>query len=637
MLKKKILSTLLLIFLLVPQVSFAISNMHPTKAYEAGKAHYDAKRFEAAIPYFEVAIKKNPTAANYRILADTFDALGRYDEAIPNYLTAADIYEGIGLVDAAIVLRRKADSINSVVEVFVESKEDLSPSKNLAKYEPELGLYFGAFVEYEAKIGSNNVAQFNKLTGQDHAVYFTYAKYLNGLPYNWAEQVKQAGAAVHLAMQTDSGLGVVKEDEHLRNFARMCKAAEVPIFLRFNSEMNGDWVKWHGDPKKYIETFQLVSKIMKEEAPNVAMVWTPNAVPTKNILDYYPGDAYVDWVGVNLYSVKFFNGNINEPADGLNPLTLLDYVYETFSDRKPIQVSEYGATHYSIADQKDATDFAITKMHMLYYGAKLKYPKLKGINWFSVNTLERAYSEDRKLNNFAILENPKLLEAYKKMLDDPYFLSEVVGGPYAKEEVLTDRITTSEFTNGKYLTGLVKGNAWIKTYDPYISKVVYKVDGNTITTPTAFPFEFTIDTTKLSAGSHILEIAVYDSKGNLATKKNLAFQTGNRKEDAVYLVVGQNEAFVKGKNTKLLAPPFVSEGATYVPLRFISEAFGNTVEWQQATGDIVIKNESKTLTLKSSQGILRNGSTFVPVRFILEQFGLKVNWNGAISEIEITQ
>ncbi len=97
--------------------------------------------------------------------------------------------------------------------------------------------------------------------------------------------------------------------------------------------MNGDWVPWHGDPDLYIEKFQLVHNVMEEYAPNVVMVWCPNDVPVElngqTIPDYYPGDAYVDWVGVNFYVDYYDSGLTDLDSNFLqNPLTHLEYIYK---------------------------------------------------------------------------------------------------------------------------------------------------------------------------------------------------------------------------------------------------------------------------------------------------------------------
>lgn len=159
---------------------------------------------------------------------------------------------------------------------------------------------------------------------------------------------------------------------------------------------------------------------MEEEAPNVMMVWTVFTFPQSNILSYYPGDDYVDWVGVNIYNVIYHNGNINLRADQEDPLELLDYVYDTFSERKPIQISEFGATHYTITDGKYYEDFAIEKITRMYNGLKTKYPRVKSIFYFDVNNLVNA-PEGRKINNYAITDNERILKTYSNLISDPYF------------------------------------------------------------------------------------------------------------------------------------------------------------------------------------------------------------------------
>lgn len=98
-------------------------------------------------------------------------------------------------------------------------------------------------------------------------------------------------------------------------------------------------------------------------------------------------------------------------------------------------------------------------------------------------------------------------------------------------------------------------------------------------------------------------------------------------------------------------PPIAESGRTLVPLRAIFEAFGATVNWDQATqtvtavkGDTTIK-----LTLGSNTAYKNgtpitldvpakavNGRTIVPVRFISESFGATVTWDQATQTVIIT-
>ncbi len=132
---------------------------------------------------------------------------------------------------------------------------------------------------------------------------FTYKKYGNPFPAAFARELKSVNAALQIAWEPDS-LDRVQDDKYLSDFAEAIRKSGIPVFVRFASEMNGSWVPYHGDPLQYRVKFRLVANRIREIAPNAAMVWSPNAIPEKPIDDYYPGSEYVDWVGVNFYSVS---------------------------------------------------------------------------------------------------------------------------------------------------------------------------------------------------------------------------------------------------------------------------------------------------------------------------------------------
>ena len=521
---KRLIVVALLICVCTASVSFAQvavpGNMHPDKAYKAGKILFDQAKWDKALPYFVVAAKGNPTASNLRITADTLAQLRRYDEAVVYYKNAALKYDKIDK-NAAIALRNKANAITSEVQLYSVVEKTIPAAPNLGKFEPQNGMYFGAFVEYEPKIQGQPKALFNQLSGVNHPVFFTYHHYGAPFPHRWAQDAKNAGAAIHLALEATKGLSSIKDDQYLKDFALACAAAQMPIFIRLNSEMNGDWVSWHDNPQQYIETFRIVANAMKKDAPNVAMVWAPNAVPIHNIATYYPGDAYVDWVGVNLYSVSVFNGDAKQPSTQVNPLDLLDAVYKTYADKKPIQVAEYAATHYSAAEKKDQTAFALAKMRLLYHGVKYKYPRVKSINWYSANNLVKAHSPERRLNNYSLLDNVKLLTAYANLLKEPYYLKQVVNGPSAPAQDLSLRPTYTPLSTGAKISQTLKIESYIKSYDPFISKVVYKLNDQVIATTTAMPYAFELPIDKAKAGKNTLDVIVFDSQGRVATKRSL--------------------------------------------------------------------------------------------------------------------
>jgi len=298
----------------------------------------------------------------------------------------------------------------------------------LGKFEPETGCFLGAFVLCDVNI-SGSMTRWEELMGKGHASYLRYVGYGKPFPKAWVADVRKIGAVPNLALEPNHGLATVQDAEYLRRFARDCAESGGPIFMRFASEMNGPWTKYHGDPKKYRYKFRLVSQVMREEAPNVAMVWTPYCTPLGSIPDYYPGDDAVDWVGVNVYSVHHHDGDRNHPAHWEDPAKLLQPIYDLYADRKPIQISEYASTHFCKACGEYTADFAMDKMIRMYRSLPARFPRVKSIYWFSWDTVSGKSAE----NNYAVTDDPVIRDTYRRLVAPDYFLPRIPEGEYWRQ------------------------------------------------------------------------------------------------------------------------------------------------------------------------------------------------------------
>lgn len=108
---------------------------------------------------------------------------------------------------------------------------------------------------------------------------------------------------------------------------------------------------------------------------------------------------------------------------------------------------------------------------------------------------------------------------------------------------------------------------------------------------------------------------------------------------------------VNGKEVKTDSPAFIKDGRTMVPVRFISEALGLKVDWDQATRTVTVDEGAKAmkLTIGSKKivradgketaidvpAMIKGGRTMVPIRAIGELSGAKVDWNAANREVII--
>lgn len=97
-------------------------------------------------------------------------------------------------------------------------------------------------------------------------------------------------------------------DRYFKDFAATAALAGLPVILIPFEEMNGNWYPWSGtvnnnSPDKHRAAYRYVHGFFKD-APNLRFGWAPNAVSVPDVAgnkieDYYPGDEYVDVVGLN--------------------------------------------------------------------------------------------------------------------------------------------------------------------------------------------------------------------------------------------------------------------------------------------------------------------------------------------------
>jgi beta-mannanase len=152
-------------------------------------------------------------------------------------------------------------------------------------------------------------------------------------------------------------------DDYLRTYAKAVVATGLPLGIRLDHEMNGTWYPWaeddgHGNSingnsaGQYVQMWRHVHDIFQEEGANqyVFWIWSPNRINkltashrTQAYLDsLYPGDDYVDWVGMSGYL---------RPAYAADDDFTFDYTFgstlkqlRTLAPSKRILLAEIGAS-----------------------------------------------------------------------------------------------------------------------------------------------------------------------------------------------------------------------------------------------------------------------------------------------------
>jgi hypothetical protein len=307
---------------------------------------------------------------------------------------------------------------------------------------PRSGLYHAAMpslLHDDALSGARSAARvrsFERLADRKLAWVYFSDNWFKGIafPGDAVEAVREAGAVPFIRLLPRSGweegkvdpkygLARIAEgrfDGDLRRWARAARGTRLPMLVDFAPEMNGNWFPWSGafnggeksGPATYREAFRHVVDLFRGEgAENVGFAFHANVrsapdEPWNDLAAYYPGDAYVDWIGISAYGGVF-------PGFDWEPLSrALDEVYpklEALSATKPMAVLETGVIEER---GKDKAAWIRAAYSALRSG---KYPRVKAAVWWH----ERWTNADDRVSDVRIDSDPAATSAYRRAVASP--------------------------------------------------------------------------------------------------------------------------------------------------------------------------------------------------------------------------
>jgi outer membrane protein assembly factor BamB len=157
-------------------------------------------------------------------------------------------------------------------------------------------------------------------------------------------------------------------------------------------------------------------------------------------------------------------------------------------------------------------------------------------------------------------------------------------------------------------------------------------------------------TVGVPVGTSIIDFKAYDTDGNLQELKvRVNYVASSLK---IELRVDSKKVFVNSKEWpyELDVPPKIYNNRTFVPLRFLAETIGAEVNWYPTEKKITYKKGNTTIELWIGKKVVKvngkelqidvapfieNGRTLVPLRFISEPLGAKVIWNEQDRSIQL--
>ncbi len=211
---------------------------------------------------------------------------------------------------------------------------------------------------------------------------------------------------IHSAMWMSGNWNVAQNtangqyDKIIKQYSKWAKEINRPIFLRIGYEFDGP----HNllEPREYVKAYKRIVDIMRGEGvENVAFVWHSYAAPTyKNypISDWYPGDEYVDWIGISVFFQPYHGVDLNPEGNAV-----LDFAIE---HKKPVMIAESNPVLGIEKEDNEIWDTWFTNFFSMTYNKNIRAIAFISTDWkkLTIPGLDE-WRDSRLFNNEEVAKN----------------------------------------------------------------------------------------------------------------------------------------------------------------------------------------------------------------------------------------
>ena len=439
---------------------------------------------------------------------------GDFIEAMSEYKRVEQYAASLGYKELAYAEHQRGRSINPMSGVYALTTNTAAAVPHFgAKYEPQSGSYIGRIKNgtYNNNYNSESIASvYVQLGNESISKYDGMIREINdgshAIQINWNFPQEHVTAE-----EINKGL---YDNMILSDLNYLAGFKDVPLFLRIGAEMNC----WHQSNTQYMKpevfkaAYTRIAQKAREICPNVALVFSLNGGSywMADIPAFYPGNAYVDYIGISVYASYYINAwnlKVTESeaeqvqrhvARFSSPMNIMAETVENFPNM-PIMITECGFAYCSdTGTTTEMTEAAIRNVGELYSSVFMIYPQVKSIIYFDDNPAGMGF-------HYKLGENSGYLGSYLNAIQhNPYYLHSVND---TAQECFTPLTKYSEKGD------VIKLRAYSKSVNSRQMTITYAVDGETKAVCTSYPYAFDLDITTLSNGFHQLKVSFDDNHG----------------------------------------------------------------------------------------------------------------------------
>ncbi|MBR4953496.1 MAG: hypothetical protein IKZ30_03160, partial [Oscillospiraceae bacterium] len=215
---------------------------------------------------------------------------------------------------------------------------------------------------------------------------------------------------------------------------------------------------------------------------------------------------YVDYVGISAYY---------EYAPETDPLDLgidrsryeavLDTIVGLYGHKKPIIISEGGASYYHKASGQDITDLASTQLYNFLTYLPIKYPQVSAMYLFE--------TVDAGGRQFELNKNEKYRLKFVEAISSDFYVS------HTEAETAGLKYSFELGNNVRVPAEVVTLCAYFKTFENDFAYATYAINGTEIGKVSVIPYALEVDLSAYKGQTITITATAYDSTGTACALK----------------------------------------------------------------------------------------------------------------------
>lgn len=193
-------------------------------------------------------------------------------------------------------------------------------------------------------------------------------------PWTWTRDERNSPTVLQ------SGIEAGIYDETMNTVCTALGTLDRPLTIRWAQEMDDEsgqfiWAGW--EPSDYASAYRRMIDICRVGAPEADFMWSP--LGFEDMADYYPGDDYVDVVGLSVFSLAPWEQQILGAEQTFDDIFAPRYA-RALAFGKPIMVAELGvvgdADHVAMweEDVRSKSDLYPELEAVVYFNQQEVYP-----------------------------------------------------------------------------------------------------------------------------------------------------------------------------------------------------------------------------------------------------------------------